>query len=184
MQSIPPSVGPTAKHDRESAQTAAPSSRPKLVRKGQLPGPLTLALAAALLAGIALPLVAKTRQADRQADAQVLEGDALKQALIGTWGQSDDGGKSFSGYDRFETDGGWSSRIPVGSSGVEYKVQGRWKVAGPVVCMHVTSSTMPAMFAPDSVLCAKVLQIDAQQHRFQHVGGKAVLTAMRTDKAW
>jgi hypothetical protein len=96
---------------------------------------------------------------------------ALKQALVGVWCNSDDGGKTCWGYDEFRSDGTVKScALPPGSIRA-WTGAARFEVKGTYSCMVVTESSDDTM-RPGDRLCAEVLEINAVSQRYRFTDSK------------
>lgn len=96
---------------------------------------------------------------------------ALKQALIGVWCGSDDGGKTCWGYDEFRSDGTVKScLLPTGSSRA-WTGTAKFEVKGSYSCMVVTESSDNTM-RPGDRFCTEVLEINSTLQRFRFTDTK------------
>ncbi len=98
----------------------------------------------------------------------VPEGPALQRALIGTWGTSMDGGKTFIGYEQYRQDGSFQSRgtLPDGRT---IQHSGRFSVNGRRLCETVEESSIPSLMAKGEVPCGDVLAIDGARRKMRSV---------------
>jgi hypothetical protein len=96
------------------------------------------------------------------------EGPALQQALIGTWGTSMDGGKTFIGYEQYRQDGSFRSRgtLPDGRT---IQNSGRFSVDGRRLCETIEESSIPSLMAKGEVPCGDVLAIDSARRKMRSV---------------
>lgn len=112
------------------------------------------------------------------APAAVPTDQALAQAILGAWCNSDDGGRSCWGYDEYLPGGAARScALPPGSSR-PWSGTATYEVKGPFVCLRVTDSTDDSM-RPGDRICIQVLEIDARHQRFRYVDSDAEFTLHR-----
>ncbi len=113
----------------------------------------------ALLALASLPLLLG-------AQSSVPTDSALRQALLGVWCNSDDGGNTCWGFDEFRSDGTVKScALPPGSER-PWVGAALFAVRGITSCIVMTESTDETM-PPGHSLCVEVLEINARFQRYR-----------------
>lgn len=103
---------------------------------------------------------------------------ALKNALVGVWCNSDDGGKTCWGFDEFREDGTVSScSLPPGATQA-WRGSATYEVKGVYSCLIVTDSS-DATMRPGERICAQVLEINSVLQRYKYTDASAEFTLYR-----
>lgn len=110
------------------------------------------------------------------------ENDQLKSALIGVWGASNDGGRSFWGYDEFLSDGTVVSTGVPPETGVPFRAVGKMQVKGKIACTRVVETSDPQGFPVGLNVCVEVLYIDSRIQRYRYLNGGEEITIYKTTK--
>lgn len=93
---------------------------------------------------------------------------ALKQALLGVWCNSDDGGKSCWGYDEYREDGTISTCSLNPGSMQSWHGAATYEVRGNYSCMIVTYSSDKSMRQGEKI-CAQILEITPSHQRYKYI---------------
>jgi hypothetical protein len=109
------------------------------------------------------------------------EGAALQQALIGIWGASTDGGKTFSGFEEYKEDGTFltQGKLPDGTT---VRLSGTFKVKGRTSCTEVTETSIPKIMPVHHVSCGEILSIDAAKREIRLLSYGKTFTDYRLEK--
>lgn len=93
-----------------------------------------------------------------------IEGEQLRLALIGTWGNSDDEGRTFWGYDEFTSDGYDIATGVIPETGRAFRTVATYTVTGNKNCMRITESDNLSV---GDYSCDEVLYIDDKILRYR-----------------
>jgi hypothetical protein len=110
------------------------------------------------------------------------EGPALRAALLGVWGNSDDEGRTFWGFDEFRADGTLASTgtFPVGTE--PFRLAGTFDVSGRKVCSRVTEASGSATLPVGHSFCVEVLYIDSNIQRYRSDEDQEIHTLYRVSR--
>jgi hypothetical protein len=117
--------------------------------------------------------------------AAELAGPQLRAALLGSWCNSDDGGKTCWAYDEFLADGSFRACGRTPDDGQYFEGSGSFDVSGRRMCYRVHSATDTFWVRPGSRFCTDILAIDKHQHRYLDIesGRSFVLHRRAADRA-
>jgi len=97
--------------------------------------------------------------------------------LVGVWGNSDDGGKTFWAYDEYTTDGKILSRGEIPGSDINFKIETAYnlkKKEGTYFnCLEIISTSHPEMLPVGKKWCNTMVKIDSKEFHFINKRGKA-----------
>lgn len=127
-------------------------------------------LVAWLATGLAVPGAAQ---------AQAVEGDALRRALQGLWCNSDDGGRSCWAWDEFHADGRFEACGRHQDDTLPFHGSGRYTVQGRRMCYVVTSASGSFWLRPGQRYCTDIVSIDEHRHRYRDLDTGAEFTLLR-----
>ncbi|WKE64257.1 hypothetical protein PVT67_11200 [Gallaecimonas kandeliae] len=95
--------------------------------------------------------------------------------LVGIWGNSEDGGKTFWGYDQYLADGSTKSWGTVPNSEFSYEIEGRYEIKekfGTLSCVTVTKTSAPALVPVGSRICDTLIDINDKTFVFKSDEGE------------
>ncbi len=101
-----------------------------------------------------------------------------KSLLIGTWGNSVDGGQTFWGYDEFQSDGILNSWGTFPGSDIKFKTKSRWtlEVSEKLIgCFTVIEASQSSGLTPGEKICQEVVSIDWKTMIFIQNGVRATV---------
>lgn len=116
---------------------------------------LSVATILTLLTSCATPKVESRR---------AIEGEQLRLALIGIWGNSDDEGRTFWGYDEFTSDGYDIATGIIPETGRTFRSVATYTVTGNKNCMRTTESDNQSI---GDYFCDEILYIDEKILRYR-----------------
>jgi hypothetical protein len=112
----------------------------------------------------------------------VPENEQLQAALIGVWGISVDGGKTFWGYDEFLPDGTIVSTGTLPGTNEQFRLVGKMRIKGRVCCITVIETSDPQTLPVGTNFCVEVLHINGLTQRYKDIDGGKEKIMYRTQK--
>lgn len=123
------------------------------------PRPAIAALGAVL---VALGIAGHSQAAE-------LAGPALSAALVGSWCNSEDGGRTCWAHDEFFADGRFRACGRTLDDAIEFEGTGRFEVRGQRMCYQVERATDSFWIRPGTRYCTDILDIDNRQHVYRDI---------------
>ena len=101
--------------------------------------------------------------------AAELAGPAMRAALLGSWCNSDDGGKTCWAHDEFFADGRFRACGKTPDDAVPFSGEGRFEVSGQRMCDRIERATDSFWIRPGTRFCTDILAIDERQHSYRDI---------------
>jgi hypothetical protein len=117
------------------------------------------------------------------APAAAAEGAALQRALVGTWCNSDDGGRSCWAWDRFTADGRFEACGRAAGDPKPFRGAGRFEVQGRRMCYRVEQASDNFWLPPGARYCTDIVAIERATHRYRDLDSGAEFTLHRRPAA-
>jgi hypothetical protein len=96
--------------------------------------------------------------------------------LVGVWGNSDDGGKTFWAYDEYTADGKILSWGEIPEANINFKIKTIYnlkKEEGTYFnCLKIVSTSHPEMLPVGEKWCSTMVKIDSKEFHFVNKQGK------------
>mgnify|MGYP000050074437 CR=1 FL=1 len=89
--------------------------------------------------------------------------------LIGVWGNSDDGGKTFWGYNEYLVNGVTRAWGTFQKSEESYELEGVYKIeysSSPKSCITVTKSSIPDILPIGHYFCSEIVELNQTHFKF------------------
>jgi hypothetical protein len=96
----------------------------------------------------------------------VPEGAALQQTLIGIWGASRDGGKTFVGFEKYQQDGTFLSQGTFPDR-TRFRLSGKFVVKGRTSCTEVMVTSIPLIMPVGHISCGEIISIDGAKREMR-----------------
>lgn len=109
------------------------------------------------------------------------QGEALHQALLGTWCNTADGGRSCWAWDEFSADGRFRACGRTDDDPRPFRGEGRVEVRGQRMCYVVDAASDNFWLRPGQRYCTDIVAIDALTHRYRDIDTGAQFTLFRRD---
>ena len=97
--------------------------------------------------------------------------------IIGTWGNSDDGGKTFWAYDKYSSDGTVFSWGEVPDSDIKYEVSSKFEIktvkGGYLSCLTITATSHSDMMPIGYHWCDKIIKLTNKEFTYMKDSGKS-----------
>src|SRR5258706_11226488 len=106
------------------------------------------------------------------------EGSVLQHSLIGTWGASDDGGKTFVGFETYQQDGRFLSQGTL-PDGTKFRLSGTFEVRGRTSCTQVMETSIPLIMPLGHISCGEILSIDGAKREIRLISSGKTYTDYR-----
>ena len=108
-------------------------------------------------------------------------GEDYKQLIIGKWGNSDDGGQTFWGFDEYYSDGAIISTGIDSLTYEEWSIKSTYKITDNESCFTVVETTSPKSIPVGYKGCDEIVSIDDEQFKFKD--NDKITTLYRVDNS-
>lgn len=112
----------------------------------------------------------------------VPENEELRLALLGVWGNSNDGGQTFWAYDEYLPDGRLIATGIWPGNGKSFRAVANFQTKGRTSCVRVTETSDAFIFPLGLSFCSEVLYIDKAVVRFKDLDNGGEFTLYRVLK--
>ncbi|TMP28085.1 hypothetical protein CWB99_01245 [Pseudoalteromonas rubra] len=95
--------------------------------------------------------------------------------LIEIWGNSEDGGKTFWGYDQYFADGSLKSWGQIPETPVKYKLEGTYQVKHKFKlssCLTISKTSHPEFIPTGTHWCDEIIKLNDKVFTFKSSNGK------------
>ncbi|MBW8190267.1 hypothetical protein K0504_04385 [Neiella marina] len=106
--------------------------------------------------------------------------------LVGVWGNSSDGGKTFWGYDQYFSDGSTRSWGTVPDTTINYEVEAFYQVKQKfdiTNCLTIVGTTHPEVMPVGSSWCDEILEVNDSYLTYKSTDGSVVTLYRQTELA-
>lgn len=113
--------------------------------------------------------VAAASACTSHAPETALADTGLRQALLGAWCNSNDGGLSCWAYDEFREDGSFEACGTAEGDALAFRGAGAYSVHGQRMCYVVTQATPNFWLPPGGRYCTDILAVGSRSHRYRDI---------------
>lgn len=128
---------------------------------------------------VILPIFFSLHALANISEQTVPENEQLRAALIGTWGNSDDEGRTFWAFDEYFPDGRLIATGTLPENGKSFRAVANFQTKGRLSCVRVTETSDPSIFPLGLYFCSEVLYIDNAHVRFKDLDSGKEFTLYR-----